>query len=76
MRSGKWHIGIVHLDSKDTPFAMGRFIERFIKDHGSYVILDLKFENGKEDRIVIDGPLAHHAFRMAWRIRGKVECLR
>ena len=76
IRAGKWHKGIVHVESKDTVDSMRIFIERFVKSHGPYVILDLHFENGRDDRVIIDGTMSLNAFLMAWRIRGKVSQVR
>jgi hypothetical protein len=76
IRSGKWHKGIVHVESKDTVDSMRIFIERFIASHGPYVVLDLHFGDGKDDRVIIDGSIALNAFLMAWRIRGRVSRVR
>jgi hypothetical protein len=76
IQSGKWNKGIVTFEKRDTPDSFRLFVERFIRDHGSYVILDLIYPDGKEDKIVIDGETQKHIFMMAWRVRGKVSSIR
>ena len=76
IQSGKWNKGIVTLEKQDTPDSLRLFISKFIQDHGSYVIFELIYPDGKEDKIVIDGETQKHIFMTAWRVRGKVSSIR
>ena len=73
---GKWRKIIVRVEPLDTPDTMSRLIDRIVKDHGCYVILELNFSNKKTDCVVIDGETHLHIFKKAWKIRGKISCLR
>jgi hypothetical protein len=76
IRSGKWNKGIVTLEKQDTPDSLRLFIDKFIREHGDYVILDLIYPNGKTDKVVIDGSTQKLIFMTAWKIRGRVSNLR
>jgi hypothetical protein len=76
IRSGKWNKGIVTLEKRDTADNLRLFIDKFIREHGDYIILHLIYPDGREDKVVIDGGTQKHIFMTAWRVRGRMSNIR